>query len=132
MSKPSRRLSYAKASSLIGLGGFAGAGLRYVVSASLASPLGTLAVNVVGSFLLGVVMYESIHVDIDFISEESRYVVSTGFLSSLTTYSTFGVETFTQPTVTYTVANVGANYVLGLTAVYLGREVILRTTRCDR
>ncbi|MDY6775522.1 MAG: fluoride efflux transporter CrcB [Halobacteria archaeon] len=122
--------SYLKAVVLVGVGGFAGAGLRYAVSASLASPLGTLAVNVVGSFLLGVVMYESIH--IGFVSRESRYVVSTGFLSSLTTYSTFGVETFTQPTVTYTVANFGANYVLGLTAVYLGRELILRTTRCDR
>ena len=116
---------YAEATALVGVGGFAGASLRYLVSSHLVSPLGTLAVNVLGSFLLGVVMYESFY--LGFISEEKRYVVSTGFISSLTTYSTFGVETFSlSATPTYMIANIGANYVLGFAAVYLGRQAVLK------
>lgn len=105
---------------LVAFGGFAGATCRYLVdlAAPVGFPWGTLAVNVVGSFLLGVLLYESRLVGA--LSAETRLVVGTGFLSSFTTYSTFAVETATlDPTLA--VLNVAANYALGLLAVLAGR-----------
>jgi CrcB protein len=105
---------------LVALGGFAGATCRYLVAlaAPVGFPWGTLAVNVVGSFLLGVLLYESRLVGA--LSAETRLVVGTGFLSSFTTYSTFALETAAlDPTLA--VVNVAANYALGLLAVLAGR-----------
>jgi CrcB protein len=107
---------------LIAVGGFAGAILRYAVSGVFSGPFswGTLAVNVLGSFALGVLLYES-HL-IGALSAETRLVVGTGFLSSFTTYSTFAVET-SQLSPLLAAGNVGANYALGLAGVLLGRVV---------
>ncbi|QPV61866.1 CrcB family protein [Halosimplex litoreum] len=120
---------------LVALGGFAGAALRYALALTLpgAFPWGTLAANGLGSFALGVVLYERHFADA--LSAETRLVVGTGFLSSFTTYSTFAVET-TQlagstgstglglvgsvgPTLA--AANVVGNYAVGLVGVLCGR-----------
>ena len=101
---------------LVGAGGFAGAISRYGVSAALPStfPWGTLAVNVGGAFLLGLFVYGTS--ELRRIPESVRLVVTTGFLSSFTTYSTFAAETVAlSPAVA--AANVAANYALGLLAV---------------
>jgi CrcB protein len=107
---------------LVAAGGFAGATLRYLVDGALAAPFpwGTLVVNVAGSFLLGVLLYENRLVGV--LSPETRLIVGTGFLSSFTTYSTFAVETAALAP-TLAVANVAMNYTLGLLAVLLGRVV---------
>ncbi len=108
---------------LVAVGGFSGAIARHGVSAALpaAFPWGTLLVNVVGCFLLGVVVY-SIETR-DAISDRLRLVVSTGFISSFTTYSTFAGETVAlDPTLA--AANVAGNYALGFAAVLLARAVI--------
>ena len=107
---------------LVAVGGFVGAIARYGVAEALPAsfPWGTLAANVLGSFALGVLLYEA-HLA-DALSAETRLVIGTGFLSSFTTYSTFAVETAgLAPTLA--VANVAANYALGLLAVLLGRRV---------
>ena len=107
---------------LIAVGGFAGATCRFLLDGALPAgfPWGTLAVNVLGSFLLGVLLYENRLVGA--LGPETRLVLGTGFLSSFTTYSTFAVETSAlAPPVA--VANVAANYTLGLLAVLLGRVV---------
>jgi CrcB protein len=108
---------------LIAVGGFVGAVLRHAVALALpATPLpwGTLAANVVGSFALGVLLYEA-HLA-DALSPETRLVLGTGFLSSFTTYSTFAVETAgLDPRLA--VANVAANYALAFLAVLFGRFV---------
>ena len=72
---------------LVGVGGFAGAPARHAVSVALptAFPWGTLAVNVAGAFLLGVVVYGT--AGPRRLPEAARLVVATGFLSSFTTYS---------------------------------------------
>lgn len=108
---------------LIAVGGFVGAVLRSVVSDALPSvfPWGTLAVNVAGSFALGLVLYEA-HL-VGMLAPETRLVVGTGFLSSFTTYSTFAVQTASLSPM-FAVLNVGANYVLGFLAVLLGRRVV--------
>jgi CrcB protein len=109
---------------LVAVGGFAGAALRYAVALALpgAFPWGTLAVNGLGSFALGVLLYERHFADA--VSAEARLVVGTGFLSSFTTYSTFAAETTglagsAGPTLA--AANVAANYALGVVGVLCGR-----------
>ena len=108
---------------LIAVGGFVGATLRHAVAVALPAgilPWGTLAANVLGSFALGVLLYESHLAGV--LSPETRLVVGTGFLSSFTTYSTFAVET-AGLVPELAVANVVVNYVLGFTAILGGRWV---------
>lgn len=112
-----------RAVALVALGGFAGATSRHAVAVALPTtfPWGTLAVNVVGCFLLGLVVY-SIQ-ERGPISERVRLVVSTGFISSFTTYSTFAGETVALES-TLAALNVVGNYALGVLAVLFARTVI--------
>jgi CrcB protein len=105
---------------VVGIGGFAGSNLRYLVDLTLPSSLAaTLAVNVVGCFALGVLVYEELFSAT--ISGTSRTLVATGFIASFTTYSTFIVDTLTTSPVSAT-GYVATSYVSGFVAVLLGRE----------
>lgn len=79
---------------LVGAGGSLGAIGRYLVSNALRSastiPLGTLFVNILGSFLLGmlVTLFRAGVIETPWIT-----LVGVGFLGSFTTMSTFAVET---------------------------------------
>jgi len=70
---------------------------RYAVSgwvyalAGRALPWGTLAVNVAGSFLLGLIMEGSLRSTL--LSPELRLGLGVGFLGGFTTFSTFSYET---------------------------------------
>lgn len=55
-------------------------------------PYGTFAVNVIGAFLIGLVMEFSLRSAL--ISPTIRIAVTIGFLGGLTTFSTFSFETF--------------------------------------
>ena len=82
---------------------------------------GTLAVNLVGCFLLGFVM----HVVVQRVSLGAvlRAAIGVGFLGAFTTFSTFGLETFEyvqHGRWLLAVANVAANVVLGLLLVWAG------------
>ncbi len=74
------------------LGGAAGTGARYLLSGWLLRaagpgfPWGTLAVNVIGSFLLGVLLQLSLATDL-------RLALTTGVMGGFTTYSSFNFET---------------------------------------
>ncbi len=108
---------------LVAAGGFTGAVLRHGVGFVLPEmfPWGTLLVNVAGAFALGVVVYTTTFRGQ--ISDEARLLVSTGFISSFTTYSTFAGETVRlDPTLA--ALNVVGNYMLGFLAVLLAREVV--------
>ena len=80
---------------MIALGGAFGAVARYGLSGwvqgmtATTFPSGTLVVNVLGSFLLGLSLplFESLAW-----SAESRTMVTMGFLGAFTTYSTFSYE----------------------------------------
>lgn len=55
-------------------------------------PYGTLAVNIIGAFLIGLVMEFSIRSAL--IPPTLRFAITIGFLGGLTTFSTFSLETF--------------------------------------
>jgi CrcB protein len=82
---------------LVCVGGALGSGARYLVATwALATfgpsfPRGTLAVNVVGSFLLAVVMTASIATEA--VSPQLRIFLATGIMGGFTTYSSFNWET---------------------------------------
>ncbi|WP_022851773.1 fluoride efflux transporter CrcB [Limisalsivibrio acetivorans] len=82
---------------LIGLGGFLGAVSRYGVSKGTMMlvgtriPFGTMAVNIIGSFLLGYLY--TVSVDKLALGENFRFFAAVGFLGAFTTFSTFSVET---------------------------------------
>jgi CrcB protein len=82
----------------IGSGGFFGAICRAYFNGLVnenfphALPLGTLGVNIIGSFLLGLILASFAH--FQGISPEVKSLISTGFLGAFTTYSTFATETF--------------------------------------
>lgn len=81
----------------ISLGGAAGTAGRYLLGdwlmrvAGPAFPWGTLAVNLLGSFLLGLLM--QVGLATDWISPAVRLTLATGVLGGFTTYSSFNYET---------------------------------------
>ena len=105
---------------LIGIGGFAGSNLRYFVGSLVPGLPGTLLVNTLGSFALGFILYEAIHLGV--LATETKVAATTGFLSSFTTYSTFAVETALSPQLA--VLNVVASYTLGFAGVFTARQVV--------
>jgi fluoride exporter len=79
----------------IGVGAVLGAWLRYGLGLWLnpvfaAVPLGTLAANLVGGYLVGVAV-AVFHINVE-LSPELRLFFVTGFLGALTTFSTFSAE----------------------------------------
>jgi CrcB protein len=112
---------------LVGFGGFAGAVLRYgagrlvVRYAGSGFPWATLAVNVLGSLLLGAFVGSAQGAAQP--SQSMRLLVAVGLLGSFTTFSTFGAETLELAqagALGRAVAYAGASLVLGLAAVWLG------------
>lgn len=82
----------------IGSGGFLGSVLRAylngVVSARMPHdlPFGTLSVNLIGSFIMGVLMAYFMYTNL--FSTHIKSFLTTGILGGLTTYSTFAIESF--------------------------------------
>ena len=81
---------------LVAAGGALGSALRYLVATAALTwlgpsfPWGTLAVNLVGSFLIGVVQQAATEALV--IGEEARLFLTTGVMGGLTTYSAFSYE----------------------------------------
>jgi CrcB protein len=82
---------------LVVLGGAAGTAARFLLGVSVQAafgptfPVGTLSVNLIGSFLVSMFMY--LGVDKGLIATQARVVLCTGVLGGFTTYSSFNFET---------------------------------------
>ena len=112
----------------VGVGGFLGAVSRYLMSGFVYNlidkqnfPYGTLAVNIIGCFLIGFLngVFEVKQV----LSPELRLVIFIGFLGGFTTFSTFGYEIFTfmrDNQIVSALLNLFSSVVIGLFAVWLG------------
>lgn len=116
---------------LVGVGGFVGSVLRYLVGGyvqetvnRLDFPYGTLTVNLIGCFVIG--FLAQLGEKYGAFSTESRSLIFIGVLGGFTTFSSFGNETVNlmrQGHIANALLNVGANVVLGLLLVWLGRTV---------
>jgi CrcB protein len=118
----------------IGLGGFLGSVARYLVARFVNNyfssfPLGTLFVNVTGSFLLGFIVYSLITGKN--ISPEFRDFSTIGFIGAYTTMSTFAYESFRLfelNEIMFFILNLVLNVVLCFLAVYFGKELAVLLT----
>lgn len=116
----------------IALGGALGAVSRHFIAQrvaaafGLAFPFGTLVVNVLGSFLLGLMV--SLFAEKYALSQEVRGFLTVGLLGGFTTFSAFTMETmllFERHTlglaVLYVIASVGLAVVAMFAGIALGR-----------
>lgn len=115
----------------VGIGGCTGALLRFYISSAVSRSagadlafLGTLAVNLLGCFLVGVLA--TISTRTTHLSPQMQRALVAGLLGSLTTFSTFSLESVNllqQGRVGAAIGNILSNVVLGLLLVWLGMQV---------
>ncbi|GAB5496262.1 MAG: fluoride efflux transporter CrcB [Phycisphaerales bacterium] len=115
---------------LIAAGGALGAVARYAVSGPILGklggrfPWGILAVNLVGCFFIGVVLY--MYLQRGETDDRLRFFLVAGFLGSFTTFSAFGFDTFEllrEGHGSLAIANILSNVVLGVALAALGWQI---------
>lgn len=81
---------------LVGLGGGIGSILRFLTSKLALKihpgdfPLGTFCVNILGCFLIGLLL--GLSIKHEWLSLQGKYLLITGFCGGFTTFSTFSME----------------------------------------
>lgn len=81
---------------LAGSGSFIGGILRYLTQLLFSKffsdsfPLGTLLINIIGSFLIGIIF--SLSEKSDIISQEAKIFIAVGICGGFTTFSSFSIE----------------------------------------
>lgn len=112
---------------LVGIGGFLGSVARYLAAVLFAGqisssfPFATLAVNITGCFLIGVLFALSDRGNI--LTPEWRVFLTTGFCGGFTTFSTFSYESIRlmqDGEFLYLALSVLLSVIVGFTATYLG------------
>jgi CrcB protein len=115
----------------VGTGGFLGSVFRYLISLWLNEryttsliPYGTFAVNISGSFLLGLIMQVSLYIPMN---ETVRLFFTTGIMGGLTTFSTLTYETMVlvyNGSYFAAAMNILLNLSVGLLSALGGRELV--------
>jgi len=115
----------------VALGGALGSVSRYLLgtwtqtlSKSLDFPYGTLTVNLIGCFVIGVLA--QLAETRGAFTPESRAFLFVGILGGFTTFSSFGNDTINlirDGELFNALVNIGANVIVGLFLVWLGRIV---------
>lgn len=119
----------------IALGGAFGACSRYLISelcvillGGRSFPYGTLTVNVVGSFIMGLLIAAF---DNELLATEPwRQVIGLGFLGALTTFSTFSMDNvllMQQGAFFKMGLNILLNVVLSISAAWIGFQLLMRS-----
>jgi fluoride exporter len=112
---------------IVGFGSFIGGGFRYLAQQFIAKqiatpfPYGTLIVNIIGCFLIGIIY--SLSEKADVLSTELRLFLATGFCGGFTTFSSFSLENYgllKDGQYLYVFAYVGLSIFIGFLATYLG------------
>lgn len=112
---------------LVGIGGFIGSVARYYSQQFLARsipsvlPYATLAVNILGCFLIGIIYGLSNRGNL--LSPDWRIFLATGFCGGFTTFSAFSYESLSlmqDGEYLYLAIYVAASVLFGLTATFLG------------
>jgi CrcB protein len=115
----------------VALGGALGSVSRYLLgswiqalSQSIDFPYGTLTVNLIGCFVIG--FLAQLAETRGAFTQEARAFVFIGILGGFTTFSSFGSDTinlFRDGETANALLNVGANVIVGLILVWLGRTI---------
>lgn len=120
---------------LVGVGGFAGAVARYVIDTGITEatagffPYGTLTVNSIGSFFFGIL--GGLVLSMEGLTEEYQLLLMTGFLGSLTTFSTFSyenVQLLEKGLTRSLLLNIAGNVILCLFLAWVGLFLARRLT----
>ncbi len=117
---------------IVGLGGIIGAISRYLIedlvkyiSGSVIFPYGTLTVNLLGCLIIGILF--ALIDSSSLFGIKARLFLITGILGALTTFSSFGWDTFTLLHHNYhfwAVFNILVEVVFGFLAVWLGYMIV--------
>ena len=116
---------------IVGLGGFLGSGFRFAVSGlmhrllpAVLFPVGTLTVNLLGCFVIG--LLGGWAENLESFSPNARLFLFLGVLGGFTTFSTFGYESMAllrDRQVAWALLNVGVHVIVGLGAVWAGYSI---------
>ncbi|MCD4742390.1 MAG: fluoride efflux transporter CrcB [Desulfobacteraceae bacterium] len=120
---------------LIGIGGFIGSIMRYIIYIwsqslfkELSFPLGTLIVNITGCLLLG--LLNGWAENYQFFTLQIRLFLFVGLLGSFTTFSTFAYQTIEmiQNGHPYqALLNITIQVIVGLLAAFIGFQIAYRS-----
>ncbi len=120
-----------KAMIIAGLGGFMGTCLRFLTGkffhavTTSAFPWGTFSVNVIGSFLIGILFGLAERSNV--ISPSMNALLITGFCGGFTTFSSFADDMYLMLQQRHWLSfglYVGLSFLLGLAMVWLGRSMV--------
>jgi len=112
------------------IGGGLGSSLRYWISKYLNSaetgiPYGTFAANIIGSFIIGIVL--GLALKNNSVSQNTVLLVATGFCGGFTTFSTFAYENHiflkSGDFLSFALYTLGS-FVIGFAAVFLGMYLV--------